>query len=310
MSEQGSRSKAFKGTMAPETIATKAGNWRAVLTGVAARIWSEPDWSESIRGARRAGGDPAGLADADRKVLDGALGPMADEALRIVTSFTLGARSSEADAGEGSRTPPPPEFLSRLGIVLNGLEPAINDTRAEQSAPHVIQSDLWQLLHKVRESAELSYARELDLIELDRRILLLLQNLGPLVPAELAGSVGVDKAQVSRSVKRLLELKMVARDQIRAPIALTRKGTSLAERLTRLADLRNRELTFDVRDAELAHFFGIIEALLERAVQLYERERSLSQGGEKMPTRFPSIPRRRPDLANRSCSTARASFRR
>ena len=96
----------------------------------------------------------------------------------------------------------------------------------------------------------------------------------------------MDKAQVSRSVKRLLELKIVERKQLRAPITLTRKGSVLSERLTRLAGLRNRELTFDVGDDELAHFFNIVEALLDRAVQLYERERRISQTSDRTFGRF------------------------
>ena len=115
--------------------------------------------------------------------------------------------------------------------------------------------------------------REIDLVELDRRILFLLRNGGPVVPADISSAVGVDKAQVSRSVKRLLELKLVERDQIRSPVGLTRKGTALADRLLRLAELRNRELTFDISDEELAQFYAVIEQLLQRAVMLYEQER-------------------------------------
>jgi DNA-binding MarR family transcriptional regulator len=59
-------------------------------------------------------------------------------------------------------------------------------------------------------------------------------------------------------------------------VTLTRKGESLADRLLRLADLRNRELTFDIDDDELADFFGAIEKLLDRAVALYEQERARS----------------------------------
>ncbi|MFB0611492.1 winged helix-turn-helix transcriptional regulator [Aurantiacibacter poecillastricola] len=203
------------------------------------------------------------------------LGPMADEAIQIVEAFALGARSSKGVVGEKAKVPP--EFEARLSIILNGLAPEAETHQAgEDKEPAFIQHHLWQLLYKVRESAELSYAREIDLVELDRRILFLLRSQGPLVPADISGSVGVDKAQVSRSVKRLLDLKMVDREQIRAPVGLTRKGTTLADRLLRLAELRNRELTFDIGDEELSEFFAVIEKLLQRAVMLYEQERALS----------------------------------
>lgn len=206
---------------------------------------------------------------------------MAVEAVRIVEAYVIGTSATERAMANGSKPrPAPPEFSARLGIILNGLEPVRDAEGVGKTTGSVIQSDLWQLLYKVRESAEMAYARELDLVELDRRILFLLHNVGSLVPADIASAVGVDKAQVSRSVKRLLELKMVERDQLRSPLALTRKGLTHAERLLRLADLRNRELTFDIGDAELARFFAVIDRLLEQAVLLYEQERHMSHGPE------------------------------
>jgi DNA-binding MarR family transcriptional regulator len=211
---------------------------------------------------------------------------MADEALQIVEAYVVGSISAERSASSrGQPAPPPAEFGVRLNIILNGLEPARASGTLGKPATSVIQSELWQLLFKVRESAEMAYARELDLIELDRRILFLLHNVGPLVPAGISVAVGVDKAQVSRSVKRLLEIRLIEREQLRSPLSLTRKGHEHAVRLLRLADLRNRELTFDIGDAELTQFFNVMEKLLEQSVLLYEQERHFSQGHE--PANFP-----------------------
>jgi DNA-binding MarR family transcriptional regulator len=222
------------------------------------------------------GGDKTVRLDqAVSEQLAATLGPLADDALKIVDAYARGA----AKPAEATR--PPAEFGSRLEIILNGLEAALGSgagrPQSATEAPHLIQSELWQILHKVRESAELSYSREHDLIELDRRILFLLQGSGPLVPAEISGSVGVDKAQVSRSVKRLLELGLVEREQIRAPLRLTREGEAVGKRMLRLADLRNRELTIDISEDELSHFYDTVEVLLERAMALYEQERELAQ---------------------------------
>ena len=213
------------------------------------------------------------------------LGPMAGQALQIVEAYVVGSLAAERASTGHPPVDPPPEFGVRLNIILNGLEPARISGTAGKPATSVIQSELWQLLFKVRESAEMAYARELDLIELDRRILFLLHNVGPLVPAGISVAVGVDKAQVSRSVKRLLEIRMVEREQLRSPLALTRKGQDHAVRLLRLADLRNRELTFDIGDAELTRFFNVMEKLLEQSVLLYEQERNFSQNLE--PANFP-----------------------
>ena len=239
-----------------------AGAWREQLGDYAAALWTHS-----------AAGGPAPLPP--RLPV---LGEMAEEAVSMVETFTLGALARAKRGGNAAPAAPPEEFRLQLGLILNGLEPSVQDgpEPAGEGPPLIFQSELWQVLKKMRESAELSYAREVDLVEIDRRILFLLRSTGPLVPADLSGSVGVDKAQVSRSVKRLLELRMVERDQIRSPVALTRKGEHLADRLLRLADLRNRELTFDIADAELEQFFAAIEVLLKRAVMLYEQERARS----------------------------------
>lgn len=238
---------------------TGAAGWRAILRRHAGRF---------IGGATK----PEPLA---AKQLQRALGPLADDALKIVEAYARGV----AQASGGSE--PPAEFANRLDIILNGIEASLGarpDDRAE-APPHVIQSELWQILRRVRESAELSYAREKELIELDRRILFLLQSAGPLVPAEISSTVGVDKAQVSRSVKRLLELALVERGQIRAPLMLTREGEKLMKRMLRMAELRNRELTIEIGDDELTEFYATVEVLLDRAMALYEQERELAQGG-------------------------------
>jgi len=237
-------------------------DWRSVLRRHAETIWREG-----------AGSSRPGRADAE--LLSQALGPLADDALRIVEAYALGVPRAEGAAA------PPAEFGSRLVIILNGVEAALADRPGRgvpaAQAPHVIQSELWQILHKVRESAELSYSREHDLIELDRRILFLLYGARPLVPAEISSTVGVDKAQVSRSVKRLLALGLVERAQIRAPLRLTGAGEAVGKRMSRLAELRNRELTIDISEAELADFYDTTEILLERAMALYEQERALAQ---------------------------------
>lgn len=236
-----------------------AADWRSVLQRFA----------EEIRHGRR-GVDPAGA-----KVLREELGPLADDALKIVEAYARGAAQASASAQL------PAEFGNRLVIILNGIEASLGDRRSVRNGdapPHVIQSELWQILRRVRESAELSYAREQDLIELDRRILFLLHNPGPLVPADISSAVGVDKAQVSRSVKRLLALGLVEREQIRAPLQLTREGDKLMTRMQRMAELRNRELTIEIGEDELNEFYATVEVLLDRAMALYEQERELAQG--------------------------------
>jgi len=242
-------------------------DWRAALREHGVALWRE-------------GAGAATAAVPDSRLL-APLGALADEALELVETFTLGSLAKARRRGTVPAKPPE-DFIARLGMILKGLQPPAKGEEGNRpTAPIIFQSELWQFLRKTRESAELSYARELDLVELDRRILFLLRTQGPLVPADLSGSVGVDKAQVSRSVKRLLELRMVEREQIRSPVTLTRKGESQADRLLRLADLRNRELTFDIDDDELSGFIAAIEMLLDRSIALYEKERARTAADER-----------------------------
>jgi DNA-binding MarR family transcriptional regulator len=245
-------------------------DWRDVLR----------DYAHRRRGeilASLQGGKPISARDDRTLPLLDALGSQAEEALRLVDRLAMGAATEAFADGESAVGS---DFASQVDRILAGFAPAVvakPEVRPSDGRPKIFQSELWQILHKVRESAELSYAREIDLVELDRRILFLLKGRGPLVPAGLSSAIGVDKAQVSRSVKRLLELRMVQRDQIRSPVVLTRKGDALAEKLLRLAELRNRELSFDVSDEELQEFFSVMEMLLDRAVSLYDQERDLAQ---------------------------------
>ncbi|KRA83260.1 MarR family winged helix-turn-helix transcriptional regulator [Altererythrobacter sp. Root672] len=244
----------------------EAADWRLLLRSHAEAVW-------------RAGTGKAPIGKIGHSVLARAIGPSVDDALRVVEAYATGARQWARPENTPAR------FSSGLDLIIKGIEVATRASVPSAAAdvgaqPHVIQSELWQVLHKVRESAELSYSREQYLIELDRRLLFLLQSAGALVPADISSAVGVDKAQVSRSVKRLLEMRLVEREQIRAPLRLTRDGERLGKRLSRMAELRNRELTIDISEAELSEFFEAIEILLDRAIALYDQERALVQGGK------------------------------
>jgi DNA-binding MarR family transcriptional regulator len=202
---------------------------------------------------------------------------LAESALELVDRFTLGWAISEQVGG-----PVPCDadarFAARIDTILAAVAPREASVPAAQTRPaqpHFLTLRLWKVLHAARESAEIAYSRTIKLIELDRRILLLLESHGDLVPAEVSASMGVDKAQVSRSVKRLEELGMIRRDGVRSPLALTPAGRHLTERMMRLAELRNRELTFGINDEQLVGFFAVLEQLMARAVLLLDQERKL-----------------------------------
>ena len=205
----------------------------------------------------------------------------AEGAIELIDRFTLGWTLSEQATGPCSGEADT-RFAARLETVIGALAPAPAPAKTPITAkgePHILQLRLWSVLRMARESAEIAYSRTIHLIELDRRILLLLQSRGDLVPAEVSASMGVDKAQVSRAVKRLEEKGLIVRDGVRSPLGLSQAGTTLTERMMKLAELRNRELTFGVSDDQLIEFFAVLEELMARSILLLDQERKLMAAG-------------------------------
>jgi TetR/AcrR family tetracycline transcriptional repressor len=203
-------------------------------------------------------------------------------AMMLIDRFTIGwalAEQSRAGAGEAGGS-----FESQLDIVLSGIAAALPTgivARRDERQSR-FQNSLWVFLRDARESANISFARTAHINELDRRILLLLQAQGGMTLAAISMACGVDKAQVSRAIKRMGEVSLLTRGGIRSPIRLSPAGKQLAERLLRQAELRNRELTFGISDEQLVCLFGVLDTLLGRAITLFEQERKLNAATNRL----------------------------
>jgi predicted transcriptional regulator len=190
---------------------------------------------------------------------------------RFVCGWAIAEQAHPALAGDESA----PDFEGQLETLLAGI--AVTRAWGAPGAKHrVFQGRLWVFLRNARDSANIAFARADHINELDRRILLLLQSQGGMTLAAVSMANGVDKAQVSRAIKRLSQVGLVQRTGIRSPLKLSASGRHLADRLVRLAELRNRELTFGIADDQLEDLFGVIDILLARAIALYDRERKLA----------------------------------
>jgi len=194
-------------------------------------------------------------------------------AVMAVDHFTIGWTLVEQSRPE--RLEPRGTFERQLDFLLGGIgaglpipPPPARDVRQSR-----FQSKLWAFLRDARESANISFARTVHINELDRRILLLLQAQGGMTLASISLACGVDKAQVSRAIKRMSEVSLLSRGGIRSPIRLSPSGKQLADRLLRQAELRNRELTFGISDDQLETLSGVLDTLLSRAIALFEQER-------------------------------------
>jgi len=204
----------------------------------------------------------------------------AEVAVGLVDHFTLGAALAE----QSGMPPAEPQgaFDRQLELALRGIAGALDARVPRDERRSKFQSKLWVFLRNARESANIAFARTVHLNELDRRILLLLQAQGDMTLAAISTSNGVDKAQVSRAIKRMSDVSLVTRGGIRSPIRVSQSGRNLAEKLQRQAELRNRELTFGVTDEQLVILFSVLDTLLTRAVALFEQERKLSAANTKL----------------------------
>jgi len=225
-------------------------------------------------------GDSAGEVMAALQVA----GVQADEAeAAVVLVDRLAIGSALVEQSQDGLVDPEGQFQQQLALVMRGIAAALVEPGAGpyDERRSQFQSKLWVFLRNARESANIAFARTVHINELDRRILLLLQAQGDMTLAAISTSNGVDKAQVSRAIKRMSDVALVARSGIRSPIRLSQSGRQLAERLLRQAELRNRELTFGVTDEQIVTLFGVLDTLLSRAVTLFEQERKLSAANQK-----------------------------
>lgn len=188
---------------------------------------------------------------------------------RLTIGWALVEQAGIASADEAE------SFEQQLDTVFAGIATRLpaGVTTADDDRQRNFQSKLWAFLRDARESANISFARTVHINELDRRILLLLQAQGGMTLANISVACGVDKAQVSRAIKRLGEIALLIRGGIRSPIRLSPAGKHLAERLMRQAELRNRELTFGISDDQIAILSQVLDTLLGRAITLFEQER-------------------------------------
>jgi len=174
-----------------------------------------------------------------------------------------------------------PDYDGQLETLLAGI--TVTRAWGGAAAKHrKFQASLWIFLRNARDSANIAFARADQINELDRRILLLLQAQGGMTLASVSLANGVDKAQISRAIKRLTQDGLVERAGIRSPLKLSESGRQMAERFVRLAELRNRELSFGIADDQLVDVFGVLDILLGRAMTLYEEERKLAQAAHGM----------------------------
>jgi len=191
-------------------------------------------------------------------------------ALSLVDHFAAGWRATGGPPAKGE------DFSAQFEMLFQGIAATMPAPNPRRDRRLIFQRRLWILLRTVRESAALAYADEDTLNELDRRIILLLASQGDTPLSQASKMIGIDKAQVSRAVKRLEEAGFIARPGVRSPLHLAASARDRINRLVRIALLRDRELTFDLGEDALATYFDVVESLIARARLQFDQERELA----------------------------------
>lgn len=144
------------------------------------------------------------------------------------------------------------------------------------------------LLDLLRRSGTLANRREFNLSGVEWRIMAQVGSArAPLSLNDLAEQMGLDRGQLSRAVKAMVERGLLHRR--RRPggpaimISLTEEGAALHVRMTELAAQRNQFLVGDVPEEEIERVARVLEVITRKAQLLLQREREIggAQAGDE-----------------------------
>jgi DNA-binding MarR family transcriptional regulator len=141
-----------------------------------------------------------------------------------------------------------------------------------------------RLLDLLRRSGTLANRRAFDLSAIEWRVMSQVGGHAPLSLNQLAELVSLDRGQLSRTVKAMVERGLL--DRKRKPggpaiiITLSDEGTDLHARMITLARERNAFLIGGIAEDDLERAAEVIAAVSRNAQQLLERELACNPPGE------------------------------
>lgn len=160
-------------------------------------------------------------------------------------------------------------------------EPSVEE-RARMPMRGLLTVRIINLLDLLRRSGTLANKREFGLSGMEWRIMAQVGEHAPLSLNDLAELLSLDRGQLSRAVKAMVERRLL--DRKRRPggpaimITLTEGGRALYVRMIELAVARNRFLVGDIPDEEIERVAAVLEAVKHKAQLLLEQERAM--GGQ------------------------------
>ena len=156
----------------------------------------------------------------------------------------------------------------------------------------LLSNRLLALATLLRRSANLLYRHELELSEVEWRILAIVGDHAPLKFGALVEILALDKGQLSRNVTALVERRILARisdtrNGREAQIALTPHGQEMFDALIALALERNQNLVAGLTQAEVATLLVLLDRLLVNA-KLMLAQRTASPPSDRSSVWVPS----------------------
>lgn len=139
------------------------------------------------------------------------------------------------------------------------------------------------LLDLLRRSGALANRREFALTGIEWRIMAQVGEHAPLSLNKLAELLGLDRGQLSRAVKAMVERGLL--DRKRTPggpaivISLTEEGKALQSRMVDLAVARNQFLVGNIPNEEIEQFARLLDVVTRNAQLLLQHEREI--GGQQ-----------------------------
>lgn len=121
--------------------------------------------------------------------------------------------------------------------------------------------------------ASRTYGSKFDVTSLEWRTIAPLGRYGPLTASEIVDATVMDKSNVSRAIKRLMDRGFIRRrpdsqDRRRQVVELTDAGQDIYERIAATSQDRQNRLIEVLSDAERAEFLRLLEKLEARAEEL------------------------------------------
>jgi len=146
---------------------------------------------------------------------------------------------------------------------------------------------IWGLMGLVDTGGRLDFQRATGIPDLQRSLLSMIGNFGGVTSTELVMLTGREKAQISHTVAALVDLRLVERPGVRAPLMLSPQGKVLFERLMAIAEQGDAALTRGIPRTAIADFLALLQRLVDRSatVLAHEQELAIDAGAAGWATR-------------------------